>query len=467
MKNIPLVTSGPAEAHRIPGLAGRSKDLRILAINPGSVNQDRLPIPPLGILYLASYARSHGYLQWRVVDNDVIEHRPVEGFAEDFAWADVVALTGTTAQCKQAMQIANAAKAAGKLVVYGGPHATPTWRETLQRSCVDLVVRGEGEVTFVELLDALREGRDLRTVSGLAFRDRQGVPVDTGPRRRNFDLDDLPFPARDLVPVEAYGNRPLVRFSTDERYAHLIMTRGCTDKCEFCNTPNNWGGPVARSAGNLFAEMMEVFRTYGIKYFHFQDDVFTVNQQVVRALCYLLIEVRQRKQEAIRFEWSCLVRPDQIDYELLCLMKLAGCVQIEIGVESGSEQLLKAAQKRYTLPVIRRAFADARRAGVRTYAFFIVGLPGETMATWRETVRFARELRPEGSVWTVLTPYPGTEIFNRQAVEIVDPNWEEWRYKNPVVRVGDLGPRDLLRMRNVANRVVNGPGYKGAYRLDA
>lgn len=440
---------------------------KILGINPGSVNKDRLPIPPLGILYVAAYARSHGYDQWRVIDNDVIENRSIEEFRDDFAWADIVALTGTTAQCRQAMEIAEAAKKLGKLVIYGGPHATPAWRETLEKIGLDIIVRGEGEITFLELLQAISAGRDLHTVDGLAFCDANGTLVATKPRKRIIELDQLPFPARDLVPVEKYGDKPLVRFSADERYAHLIMTRGCTDKCIFCNTPGNWGMPVARSAENLFTEIMEVWQTYKIRFFHFQDDVFTVNQGIVRDLCYRLIEVRLRNQNRIGFEWSCLARPDQFDYELLSLMKLAGCVQIEIGVESGSDELLKAARKRYDTSVIRRAFDDAKRAGIRTYAFFIVGLPGETKDTWWESVKFAKSLKPAGSVWTVLTPYPGTQAYAENMVEILDDDFWNWLYKRPVVRVGNLDPKTLLHMRNVANRVVNGAGYHGAYRLEA
>lgn len=445
---------------------------KILGINPGSVNKDRLDLPPLGLLYVAAYARKHGYDQWRIIDNDIIEgNRPVRDFLDQIAWADIVALTGTTAQCKQAMEFANVAKSMGKLVVYGGPHATPAWHETFEMSQVDIIVRGEGEITFVELLEALRGSKDLFLVDGIAFRDTTGIPVKTRNRHRNFSLDEIPFPARDLVPTGRYGDRPLVRFSTDERYGHLMMTRGCTDKCKFCNTPNNWGGPAWRSAENLFAEMMEVYGTYGIKYFHFQDDVFTVNQKVVRELCYKLIEARLRNQETIRFEWSCLVRPDQVNRELLVLMKLAGCVQIEIGVESGSDDLLDDARKRYSKKVIRQAFEDARVAGIRTYAFFIVGLPGETLETWRQSVEFAKELKPDGSVWTVLTPYPGTDYYNKimsgeeTRIQIVDPNWTDWLYKKPVIKSGDFGPDELMQLRDEADREVNGSGYNGPWRL--
>lgn len=469
-KIIPLTVVDSTSEYRLSMFTGRGKDLKILFINPAAINEDRLPIPPLGVLYVGSYAREKGgYTQLRVIDNDILDRRPVETFAEDVQWADIVALTGTTAQCRQALDIADLAKQIGnKLVVYGGPHATPTWERTLAKG-VDIVVRGEGKITFTELLDALRENRDLTTVAGIAFRGRDGIPVKTAKRKRIHNLDSLPFPARDLLPMERYGNRPLKRFSNDGRYLQLMMTRGCTDKCIFCETPGNWGEAVARSGQNLFAEMMDVHDKYGVTNFHFQDDVFTVNRNVVLDLCTELVKTRMRVQNKIRFEWSCLVRPDQVDYELLSLMKLAGCVQVEMGVESGSEQLLKIGKKRYTKEIISKAFDDARRAGVRTYGFFIVGLPGETMETWRESIQFAKALKPDASVWTVLTPYPGTEIYDRRnepgaGIQVLDDDFEHWTYKNPVVRVGDLGPSELTRLRKIANRVVNGPGYHGAYR---
>jgi anaerobic magnesium-protoporphyrin IX monomethyl ester cyclase len=452
--------------HRLPPVT-KGKEMNILAVNPIAKNADRLPLPCLGILYIASFARKRGYTNWRLVDNDVVERKSLNELEPDIAWADVVALTGTTAQCQQAMQIAILAKSMGKIVVYGGPHATPTWHLTLEKEpSFDFIAVGEGEETFTELLDALVGGHDVTSIPGLAFRYPDGEIFFTGPRKRNFNLDELPFPARDLLKMDQYGGRPLKRFSGEGYpYAQLIMSRGCTDKCDFCNTPRNWGGPVARSAGNLFAEMLEVYHTYGVRMFHFQDDVFTVNPPIVRALCYLLIEQRMKKNDPIHFEWSCLVRPDQFDYDLLCLMKLAGCVQIEIGVESGSNTLLKASHKRYTRQIIQRAFNDARRAGVPAYAFYIVGLPGETIWTWLESIIFAKFfVRASSSVWTVLTPYPGTRIYAENLVDILDPDFWNWLYKTPVVKVGKLGPKMLWWMRAIANFIVNGPGYTGAYR---
>ena len=469
MDRIPLTLaqSGPALDHRLPPIE-RGKELNILAINPASIGKDRLPLPPLGILYVAAFARQRGYANWRFIDNDVTDkQKTVAELENDLAWADVVALTGTTAQCRQAIELAAAAKNMAKVVVYGGPHASPTWRETLERVPeVDFVVKGEGEETFTELLDALITGGNVGAIAGLAFRGPDGRALLTMPRRRNFSLDELPLPARDLLNMEQYGRHPLKRFSGEGfPYVQIIMGRGCTDKCVFCNTPGNWGGPVVRSAANLFAEMVEVWKTYTIKMFHFQDDVFTVNKPIVRELCRLMLEERAKGGPC--FEWSCLVRPDQFDYELVCLMRDAGCVQLEIGVESGSDELLQAARKRYTTDTIRRAFNDAHQAGVAAYAFFIIGLPGETVKTWRQSVEFAREIKPSGSVWTVLCPFPGTQAYDQKMVEILDPDYQNWLYKRPVIRVGKLGPHQLQRMRDVANAAVNGRNYTGAYRASA
>ncbi len=465
--SVPLAVkaaSEPLPEFCLPPLP-KGKEINVLAINPASIGRDRLPLPPLGILYIAAFARQRGYANWRFIDNDVTDHqKTVPELVNDLAWADIVALTGTTAQCRQAIEIADFAKSMGKIVVYGGPHASPTWKETLERvPAIDFVCKGEGEETFTELLDALTTGASLSDIAGLAFRHPQAGIVLPRPRRRNFSLDELPLPARDLLNMEHYGRHPLKRFSGEGfPYVQIIMGRGCTDKCVFCNTPGNWGGPVVRSAANLFAEMLEVYRVYGITMFHFQDDVFTVNRPIVRELCRLLLQ--ERANGGPCFEWSCLVRPDQFDYELICLMRDAGCVQLEIGVESGSDELLKAARKRYSKDTIRRAFNDAHRAGVAAYAFFIIGLPGETVQTWRESVEFALEIKPSGSVWTVLCPFPGTQAYDQKMVEILDPDYQNWLYKRPVIRVGKLGPWQLQRMRNVANRLVNGRDYTGAYR---
>ncbi|MBX4211224.1 MAG: B12-binding domain-containing radical SAM protein [Candidatus Yanofskybacteria bacterium] len=475
MKALPVIaTSGGSMAQpvavpefRLPPLA-KGKNINILAINPASIGKDRLPLPPLGILYIAAFARQRGYANWRFIDNDVTDkQRTVSELAEEIAWADVVALTGTTAQCRQAIDLAVLAKSMDKIVVYGGPHASPTWKETLERvPSVDFVAKGEGEETFTELLEALTTGGDLANIAGLAFRHPNGEIILPRTRRRNFGLDELPLPARDLLDMGQYGRHPLKRFSGEGfPYVQIIMGRGCTDKCVFCNTPGNWGGPVVRSAANLFAEMLEVWKTYRIKMFHFQDDVFTVNKPIVRELCRLMLE--ERANGGPHFEWSCLVRPDQFDYELVCLMRDAGCVQLEIGVESGSDELLASARKRYNTDTIRRAFDDAHRAGVAPYAFFIIGLPGETVKTWRQSVQLAREIKPAGSVWTVLCPFPGTQAYDQKMVEILDPDYSNWLYKRPVIRVGNLGPWQLMRMRNAANNIVNGRGYSGAYRSAA
>jgi radical SAM superfamily enzyme YgiQ (UPF0313 family) len=153
-----------------------------------------------------------------------------------------------------------------------------------------------------------------------------------------------------------------------------------------------------------------------------------------------------------------------VDYSLLKLMAEAGCVQVEFGVESGDAHILSVARKGYSKELIGRAFDAAKRAGISTYGFFITGLPGETVGTWLKSMRFAQSLKLDSSVWTVLMPYPGTEVYRNKMVDILDADYRNWLYKRPIIKVGKLTPGILRFMRNVADVLCNGLFNKGCYR---
>jgi len=429
--------------------------LRILFINPKSTNLDALPIPPLGILYLASYIMNKGYKSVKVIDNNQ-KDLSVDSLAEDIKASDIIALTGTTSQLKQAREIAAISKECGKIVVYGGPHATPLAEETLKNANVDIVVIGEGEVTFYELLEAIKTGKDLSDIEGIVFK-KDGTVKRNKERPFIRDLDQLPFPDRELVSMDAYPTRELKRFSG--RYTHIMSSRGCSGKCIFCSSPMMWKYPRVRSAENVFEEMMEVYNRYKIKNIHFQDDAFTINRKRVQELCGFITESK------IDFKWSCQARPDNIDYDLAKAMVGAGCVQIEFGIESGDPLLLDKAQKGYTKDKISNAFRFAKEAGIATYGFFLIGLPGETLSSWIRSIIFAKSLKMDSCVWTVLAPFPGTRVFEERMVDIIEPDYSEWRYKNPVIRSGRFGPKALLAMRRIADIVCNGPFNTGAYKI--
>lgn len=431
-----------------------NKAMKILLINPKSSNLDALPIPPLGILYLAAYIRSKGYQNIEVIDNNR-ENISVDNLADRIKVADIVGLTGTTSQFRQAKEIAFLAKKYHKLVVAGGPHATSLAEEVLKTSSVDIVVIGEGEVTFYEILEVVCSGKGFLKIAGIIFKNNNEI-IKNNNRSFIKNLNEIPFPARDLVPMAEYPQRELKRFSG--KFTHMMSSRGCSGKCIFCSSPMMWKYPRFMSAVRTFSEMKEIYDKYGIKNIHFQDDSFTLIRARVEELCDLMIK------SGICFKWSCQARPDCVDFELLKKMAKAGCVQIEFGVESGSQKLLKSAVKGYSKQQIRQAFVNAKRAGLMTYGFFIIGLPGETLITWLESIIFAKSLKLDNCVWTVLVPFPGTRVFIDKLVEIIDNDYLNWRYKNPVIKVGIFTPRILFVMRKIADILTNGLFNTGTYK---
>jgi len=432
------------------------KTIKVLLINPKSSNVDALPIPPLGLLYLASYARERGHGDIRVIDNNREDH-PIETLADEISKADIVGLTGTTSQYKQAAEIADIAKRFKKLVVMGGPHATFLAEDILKHSNIDIVVVGEGEVAFFEILEeAANQQNDFSHVHGVFFKNNNGRIIGTQKRLYIKNLDELPFPARDLVPIKDYPIRELKQF--DGPFTHMMSGRGCTSKCTFCSSPGMWGYARVRSAANVFKEMMEIYDRYQIKNIHFQDDSFTLARKRVIELAQLIID------SGIGFKWCCQARPDQVDGEMLIMMKKSGCVQIAFGVESGDERLLKEVGKGYTKEQICRAFYNTKKVGITTYGFFIVGLPGETLANWIKSIIFAKSLKMFCCVWTVLVPFPGTKVLMDKRIRVVKEDFLEWRYKNPIIKSGKFGPKSLAIMRKIADVICNGLSNTGTYK---
>lgn len=428
--------------------------MRVLFINPKSSNNDALPLPPLGLLSLTSYTRQRGYRNIKVIDNNR-ENRPLDFLIGEIQKTDIVALTGTTSQFKQGGNIASLAKKYHKTVVFGGPHVSFLGERCLQDNDIDIAVIGEGEVTFYEILEAIRKGKNFSNIKGIIFKEGKKI-VKNNERPLVADLDELPFPSRDLVPITKYSTKELKRFSG--YYTHIMSSRGCSGKCIFCSSPKMWKYVRLRSAQNVFKEMMELHDIYKIRNIHFQDDAFTISKKRVEVLCELI------SKSQVGFKWSCQARPDSVDYPLLKRMKNAGCVQIEFGVESGESSIIKRAQKGYTKFEISKACNDAKKTGLLIHGFFIVGLPGETLLSWAKSIIYARSLKLDSYVWTILVPFPGTKIFEEKMVEIVKLDYLEWRYKNPVIRSGMLGPRSLKTMRKIADIMCNGPFNTGAYK---
>ena len=303
------------------------------------------PIQPMGLLYLASVLRRAGH-SVRIIDGEV------ERIGHD-ALVDIVAaerpdlfgMTTTTAQATWAFALAEALKrrVPGTFVGLGGPHASSLPERSLQEApSLDAVVFGEGEQTILEIMDRLRSRDTLEGVHGTAFRDKDGIVVNVS-RELVEDLDSLPFPAWDLIPMQKYVASTSFPNKV-KQYTNIFTSRGCPYGCTFCGAKTTWTRKFrARSPENVIAEIEEVYTRFGIPNFFISDDLFTLKRKRVLEICNLIIEKK------LPITWTCLSRVNTVDREMLALMKKAGCYLICYGLESGSQEILDELKKGTTV----------------------------------------------------------------------------------------------------------------------
>ena len=300
-------------------------------------------------------------------------------------------------------------------IIVGGPHVS-VWKQEIFQQCpeIDFGVIGEGERTMVELVENLGAGRSPSSVPGVIGRDFAGPP-----RSLIADLDTIPFPARDLLPLDKYH----YHFSKHKRVTTLFTSRGCPFHCIFCDKSvfgSRWRG---RSAANALLEVDEIVNTFKIKSFIIYDDLFTLNKERVKEFCEGIL------MRGYKLDWKCESRVNLVDLENLKLMKRAGCSMIAYGVESGNQHGLDYLNKKIKLADIRRAFALTHQAGIETMAYYILGIPVESYEEELQTIKFAKEINSTYAQFSILSPYYGTKLF----VEAKEKGWyQEIDAKNPI-----------------------------------
>ena len=349
------------------------------------------------------------------------------------------------------------ARSLGATTIALGTHVTAIPRETLRAfPSLDFILRGEPELTLRELIDTLNRipdsksqiqapepqglwpgveaefaerlhklftdadpewkptrmslkpgTRDLKRIKGLVWRDGGEIVVNPDrPFIRNLDV--LPLPRHDLLPLERY-RAPLVRGN----YAFVVTSRGCPGNCRFCIKHVSYGRSVRfRSPENILAEL-ELLDSLGVHDVHMYADLFTVSREQVVGLCELILE------RGFRLRWTCNSRVDFVDPEMLRLMRRAGCWMISWGLESGSKEVLRRARKGITLEQVEQALRWSREAGIRNWGYFIIGLPGETEETIKETIRFSKRLPLDLALFHIAAPYPGSPLF----FEVAEQGW--------------------------------------------
>lgn len=409
---------------------------RILFINT-PFPRDEHPVPPLGLAYIAGALEKEG-IEVQVLDLLVAQYSPqtlkrrLREYQPHF-----VAATCSTLNYHIASRILRVCKRSDSnlTTLIGGPHVSFAAREVIEEApWIDVVVRGEGERTLVDLLDALATGRDLAQVPGIAYR-KNGEAVLTSPRPLIKELDRLPLPARHLLPLSKY--RALKAPCT------VITSRGCPFGCIFCSAPRMFGRGVRfRDPKAVVDEIEMINRELGFRQINVVDDTFTVKEQHVQGICEGLMD------RGLNIQWSVYSRVDTVTPRLLRLMKRSGCSWVCFGLESGSQKILDNIKKGITVAQSRQAVGMAKEAGMEVMVSFLLGLPGENGRTAQQSVRLAEELRIEFGVYYgfhILAPMPGTEVREKAdeyGIRILSQDWAKYDANRPVSEpVGFSGDR--------------------------
>ncbi len=298
----------------------------------------------------------------------------------------------------------------GVFLVAGGPHATALPEAFLSDfSAFDAAVLGEGEAAFPHLVEALAAGRPLSEVPGLAFREN-GFVKRSAPRPFMENLDDLPFPAWDLLPGFPGAFRPAALNFRALPAAHWVSSRGCAGRCSFCDRSVFGGSPRFHSADYMVEIAETLALRHGVRELAFEDDQFPADPARVAAFCERLLARR------IRLFWSANARAAAVnDPALLTLMRRAGCRRLSFGIESADEGVLAAARKGVSPALAERAVLLTRKAGMEAKGFFILGLPGETQESIRRTIALAESLPLSDVSVFFATPFPGTALYDPAA----------------------------------------------------
>lgn len=398
-------------------------------------------IPNLGLLMLAAAARQAGH-ECLVVDASAnsLSHDEFMRRTLDFS-PDVAGFTATTLEVSAASVLAAEVRhlLPDIRILVGGPHVSAAPEETMLRyPAFDIAAIGEGEETLCELLSAFSCGSDVGAISGIVYRNGEDLCTTS---RRSFieNMDKLPYPAWDLL--DGFPDRfsPPAFKTRKLPAASLVTSRGCPNKCIFCDRSVFGSSCHGFSADYVVGMVRELHDRYGVREICFEDDTFVTFKKRLVEICNRLIDMK------LDISWSCLGRVNQVDPEHLALMKRAGCWQISYGIESGSQKILDLIRKNVTLAQIRSALDVSSKAGILNKGFFIVGHPGETRDTLRETIDFALDLPLHDISATMLTPFPGTELHERAAeFGTFDADWSRMNLLNAVFVPHGLTEEDLL-----------------------
>jgi len=374
----------------------KNKKFKIVLINPPRFQPvdpyDFPEYPCISLAYLAAC------IQEVVICIDAkydrINFEQLEKRIKNIDSIDIVGITSMTHSifdAHYAVKIVKKHHPNAKAII-GGCHVTACPKQTLQTyNLFDIAVISEGEITFPEIVSALKNNHDIQGIKGICYRKDNNVIL-TQPRPFIKDIDKIPEPAWHL-------------FSKINKTLPVLTTRGCPYKCNFCMRV--LGNIVRfRSPTHVINELKNLINKYGVKKIYFQDETFTINKNRLTTILNMMIEEKLND----KIEWWVQTRVDSVDIEILYLMKKAGCVDIGFGIESGNTIILNNSGKNITKQQAIQAVNNAKKVGLNVYTYFIFGHPNETISQIKDTIRFASKLNAYSAVFGMMVPYPGTKI---------------------------------------------------------
>jgi radical SAM superfamily enzyme YgiQ (UPF0313 family) len=423
----------------------RPGPIKVLLVNPPYPFEET-PTPPFGLASLAGYLREK-QIGVRIEDYIVTPYslEKVKAVLEEYG-PRIVGATAVTMNVNTALKIlADYKKTDPTLItVIGGPHVTFDAEAILtDHPYIDYVVRGEGELTCHEMIQRLEENTSLADCLGLSFR-QNGRPVHNPPRPLIEDIDILPYPARDLLPISKYKALSFV--------LSLSTSRGCPYSCIFCVGQRMVGHKVRYFSIQRVVDEFEMLAKEGFIRINIVDDLFTANKKRCMAICDEII------RRGIKQEWAAFARVDTISPPLLAKLKEAGCVSLCFGIESGCQEILNTIKKKITLEKCREAVAMCLEAGLDPMASYIMGLPGETPETVRESMAFAAGLCSNYG-FHILSPFPGTEVRDKHeayGIRILTSDWDRYDANQAVSETDYISHDEIERIvKNFSQKYVD------------
>ncbi len=390
-------------------------------------------VAPLGLGYVATALRSAGFEDVAILDC-IKEGYDLSGMRQALKGLKprIVGFQVFSSSYHSVIQGAEMVKDTlpGTLVIVGGPHVSATGTQMLREvPSIDYGFVGEAETGFPLLLRRLlrAEPIPMEDIPGLVWRERGELKEN--PRAIIKDLDALGFPAWDLMPPHTYPDAPQGAFYKQLPIAPMASSRGCPYSCTFCGSPVNMGNRLRfRSLDHVFAEMDLLRTQYGVKEFHFVDDMFNASKSRVMKFCKTLRD----KNWGINYTFPNGLRLNTIDEEMLVAMKESGAYAFTVGIESGSPRILEAMNKKLTIEMIREKVNLISKSGLEPSGFFLIGFPGETKEDMRLTLEFAKSLPIKRAHFSNFLPLPGTEatrmLMERGELQTID--WSELAYSS-------------------------------------